>query len=152
MRLLKNLGVRTVTLAVALAMAPAAVPSSVPLVGVSLAQAGDHFGRHYRGHRYYRLGPRFHSGRYYRHHRHHNSGAAAIAGAIIGLGIGAAIASSPRYYEPAPRYYRVVPRYYRVGPVFRSPAWYDYCAARYRSFDPYTGTFQPYHGPRRICR
>lgn len=31
-------------------------------------------------------------------------------------------------------------------------AWYRYCAKKYRSFDPGSGTFQPYEGPRRMCR
>ncbi|WP_311134068.1 BA14K family protein [Pleomorphomonas sp. JP5] len=26
-----------------------------------------------------------------------------------------------------------------------------WCQGRYRSYDPRTNTFQPYHGPRRIC-
>ncbi|HDO52517.1 MAG TPA: BA14K family protein, partial [Rhizobiales bacterium] len=29
---------------------------------------------------------------------------------------------------------------------------YNYCSQRYRSFDPRSGTFQPYNGPRRLCR
>jgi len=33
-----------------------------------------------------------------------------------------------------------------------SPQWYAYCTSKYRSFDPATGTFQPYHGPRQLCR
>jgi hypothetical protein len=33
-----------------------------------------------------------------------------------------------------------------------SPGWYAYCTSKYRSFDPATGTFQPYHGPRQLCR
>jgi hypothetical protein len=38
----------------------------------------------------------------------------------------------------------------------RPPAWtrewYAYCASKYRSFDPPSGTFQPYYGPRQLCR
>jgi hypothetical protein len=30
--------------------------------------------------------------------------------------------------------------------------WYAYCTSKYRSFDPPSGTFQPYHGPRQLCR
>ena len=30
--------------------------------------------------------------------------------------------------------------------------WYAYCTSKYRSFDPASGTFQPYHGPRQLCR
>jgi hypothetical protein len=165
MRILNFLHNRVLALAVAMAIVPAAVPSAVPIVGVSQAQAHDH------GYRYYGGGGRYHDrgfyrpgvggpyyggryydrpyygGRYYRHHR--NNAGIGIGAAIIGLGLGAAIANSgPRYYEPRPRYYRQ-PVY---GYGFRSPEWYRYCAARYRSFDPRSGTFQPYHGPRQLCR
>jgi hypothetical protein len=27
----------------------------------------------------------------------------------------------------------------------------EWCAARYRSYDARTDTWQPYHGPRRYC-
>ncbi len=50
------------------------------------------------------------------------------------------------YVEPAP----VV--VYDARPVPWTEEWYDYCASRYRSFDPVSGTFQPYHGYRRLCR
>ena len=84
-------------------------------------------------------------------------GASAIGigvaiGGIVGLGVGAAIASAnqPRYIEPAPRRY-VQPQYsYAPQPWTRE--WYQYCSQRYRSFDPGSGTFQPYNGPRRMCR
>ena len=48
---------------------------------------------------------------------------------------------------PARRY---VARYGRPAPYTRG--WYAYCARKYRSFDPASGTFQPYHGPRKLCR
>lgn len=35
--------------------------------------------------------------------------------------------------------------------VHRSAAHVDWCAARYRSYDVRTDTYQPYHGPRRYC-
>lgn len=38
------------------------------------------------------------------------------------------------------------------GPEPWSDEWYDYCARKYRSFDPSDGTYQPYGGPRRLCR
>jgi len=50
------------------------------------------------------------------------------------------------YVEPAP----VI--VYDDRPYPWTPEWYDYCASRYRSFDPASGTFQPYHGRRRLCR
>ncbi len=171
MRIARMLGGKVLAVAIALTMLPAAIPANVPLVGATAAKADPYWGggrRYYRGGgpgyygggpRYYRGGgpgyyggPRYYGGgpRYYRHR--HNNGGAAIAGAILGLGVGAAIASAnqPRYV--APRY--AAPRYaapaYGVRPWTRE--WYRYCAARYRSFDPGSGTFQPYNGPRQMCR
>lgn len=40
-------------------------------------------------------------------------------------------------------------------PIRPSPgtaAWYDYCSAKYRSFDRSTGMFTNYHGQKRLCR
>jgi hypothetical protein len=48
-------------------------------------------------------------------YRHHNNAGAAIIGGLIGLGVGAAIASGgyaappPAYYAPAPGYYAPPP-------------------------------------------
>jgi Ni/Co efflux regulator RcnB len=89
---------------------------------------------------------------------------AAIGGALglaTGVIIGGALASQPRYEER--RY--VEPDYYpepepRV--IYRRPvvvesyepwtrAWYDYCAQRYRSFNPSTGTFVGYDGREHFC-
>ena len=145
MQVLNFLHSRVLAIAVAMAVVPAAIPSTVPIVGISKAEARDHGARHYRHGGYYR-GDRFYRGgrhHRYRHYRqrHHNSGV-GIGAAIIGLGIGAAIANSgPRYYQAPAR-----------GHVLRSREWYRSCAARYRSFDPRSGTYQPYNGPRRVCR
>ncbi|HEX2020288.1 MAG TPA: BA14K family protein [Aurantimonas sp.] len=159
MKFLRPFAFKTLALAVALSFAPAttSLPLS-PLVGVSAVKADPYWGgrRHYRGGRHFRGDRRYYRGRgHYRggHYRRHrgNAGAAAVIGGIVGLGIGAAIASQPRYVEPAPRYYRAAPRY--VGsPRPWTGEWYRYCAARYRSFDARSGTFQPYHGPRQLCR
>ncbi|KQQ80584.1 BA14K family protein [Aureimonas sp. Leaf324] len=171
MRIPKWLAGRTLAVALALTMVPAALPSTTPLVGVSSAKAdpyyryGPHYGpggfrgagwggqRYYGGRGYYG-GPRYYGGRGYgyghRGYRRHGGGGAAVAGAIVGLGVGAAIASAaqPRYVERAPRYYAAPA--YRAEPWTRE--WYRYCAQRYRSFDPRSGTFQPYNGPRQLCR
>ena len=105
-----------------------------------------------------------------RHHRNHGGTAAAI---VLGLGAAAIIAGShrrshsygygyaPRYYAPPRRsyYYSAPPRpyygptsYSSYAPAPWTPAWYSYCSHKYRSFDPRSGTFQPYNGPRRLCR
>ena len=97
---------------------------------------------------------------------------AIIAGIALGAIIAAAAASHHRYdrgprayyYAPPPpprRYYAPPPRVHYAPPPARrysyapapwTPEWYSYCAQRYRSFDPRSGTFQPYNGPRRLCR
>jgi hypothetical protein len=61
-------------------------------------------------------------------------------------------------YRPYPRYYRpyryvqpypVVPRrYYRRS----GNAHVNWCYNRYRSYRAWDNTFQPYNGPRRLCR
>lgn len=90
------------------------------------------YGGH-RGYRYHRDGYRRHRDGYW------YPLAAFGAGALIG----GAIASQPRYVEPAPR------------PVYRSsglnPRHYEWCSGRYRSYDSYSNTFQPYNGPRQTC-
>lgn len=81
------------------------------------------------------------------------NGSAAAAG-IIGFAAGAmvgAAASQPQYYYQAPQpYYGPQPVYYVPEPW--SPAWYSYCSAKYRSFDPASGTFLGYDGRRHFCR
>ena len=42
--------------------------------------------------------------------------------------------------------------YVGAGPEPWSDAWYDYCAARYRSFNPETGMFLAYSGEYKPCR
>jgi hypothetical protein len=62
----------------------------------------------------------------------------------------------PVAYEPPPVTYRppsVADRGHRTGRCApRTRAWYDYCAARFRSFDPNRGTFTAYSGQERPCR
>ncbi|ORE98321.1 BA14K family protein [Aurantimonas sp. 22II-16-19i] len=135
-----RLSLTAVVLVAALAAAPVTLPAGMPILGVTPAEAGH---RHHR-----------------RWHRHHHDGigigAAAVIGGILGLGLGIAIAEPRYYHDPyyhGPRpLYRVSPRAYRHGPRPWSRAWYRYCHARYRSFDARSGTFQPYHGPRQMCR
>ncbi len=70
---------------------------------------------------------------------------ALTAGSVLAFDLDAALAAA----EP-PRGVSVVRRSGRPAP-FTGP-WYRYCSQRYRSFDPRSGTFQPYHGPRQFCR
>jgi hypothetical protein len=98
----------------------------------------DGYYRGYRGYHGYRGYRGYHDG-YYGHYDDYWYPLAAFgAGAIIG----GAIASQPRYYvRPAP--------VYRTGGL--NPRHYEWCAARYRSYDAYSNSFQPYNGPRRTC-
>lgn len=102
----------------------------------------------------------------YREHRRHRDRDALIGGALglaTGVIIGGALASQPRYAEPRyvepgyvePEYYpeperRVI---YRQAPSFEpwTQSWYDYCARRYRSFNPQSGTFVGYDGREHFC-
>ncbi len=62
------------------------------------------------------------------------------------------------YYPAAPyveEYVYVAPApvvVYDERPAPWTDEWYDYCSWKYRSFDPASGTFQPYRGGRRLCR
>lgn len=83
----------------------------------------------------------------------HGHGHAWGAG-LVGLGIGAIIGSAlaPREVyvvppPPPPAYYGPV----SYGPPPWTPEWYDYCDARYRSFNPDTGYFMGYDGYPHFC-
>jgi len=87
----------------------------------------------------------------YRHGWRGHGGAAVglgIAGALIG---GAIIGATQQPYG----YYGYGPGYY--GPVYVAPAPYvggdavSYCAQRFRSYDPYSGTYVGYDGYRHPC-
>ena len=97
-------------------------------------------------------------------HRHHGGGdafAAGVAGFAAGVLLGAL--SQPRYpryyyYDQSPAYYAPPPVVYQPAPVYYaapepwSPEWYDYCNARYQSFNPRTGYFLGYDGQYHFCR
>jgi len=82
----------------------------------------------------------YHGG-YYGHRYHHGGTSTALAAGIIGLGVGAAIASDRGYYgrgygyyDYAPAYYAPPPPppgYYYGGPVCRSDWRWDGYARRY---------------------
>ncbi|WP_305953007.1 BA14K family protein [Beijerinckia mobilis] len=84
--------------------------------------------------------------RYYRNRGYYNNNAAgaAIAGGILGLAAGAAIAGSAANAAPPPGYYG--------APPAPDPNWIAYCARKYRSFDPSSGTYLSYDGNRYLCQ
>ena len=76
-----------------------------------------------------------------------NWGAAVAGGAILGLALGAVIASQP---PPPPRYYAPPPPqpYYPAQPVYAQPVYptlnqahVDWCAATYPNYQPATDTY-----------
>ena len=82
---------------------------------------------------------------------------AGAAGFAVGTLFGNATAR-PRYvapraiYVPPPRpvYVAPAPVYYELVPW--TPEWYSYCASKYRSFDPRSGTYMGYDGYRHMCQ
>ena len=114
-------------------------------------------------------------------HRNHAGDAAAAgiiglaAGAVLGSVLTAPQAPPPAYYAPPPREYYAPPPvryappppprvYYAPPPpppVYYTPArsfapwtpeWSAYCARKYRSFDPRSGTYITYRGEERFCQ
>lgn len=78
---------------------------------------------------------------YYHRHYGHGGGDALAAGAVglaAGALIGAAIANQAQAAPPPP-------------PGTVDPTVAAYCARRYRSYDPATGTFMATNGMRYVC-
>jgi hypothetical protein len=84
-----------------------------------------YYGRPYYGRGYY--GPRY---GYYRHYNHGNALAAGALGLATGAIIGGAIAQS------------------QAAPAYQGNA---YCAQRFKSYDPASGTYLGYDGVRHPC-
>jgi hypothetical protein len=68
---------------------------------------------------------------------HHGGGGAAIAGLAAGAILGGILASQQPYY-------------YRRGYPYGDDA-VQYCLSRFRSYDPYSGTYLGYDGYRHPC-
>ncbi|MGO4666881.1 BA14K family protein [Bosea sp. 2RAB26] len=98
--------------------------------------------------RYYGPGYGYRGG-YYRGGRGAAVGAGIAAGAIGALAAGALLAPGPVYAAPAPVYGGPV----YGGPVYASPDAdaVAYCARRFRSYDPETGTYIGAGGVVRAC-
>ncbi|WP_305988011.1 BA14K family protein [Roseibium sp. MMSF_3544] len=78
-------------------------------------------------------------------------GAGIAGGLAAGAIIGSAL-SQPRYVAPPPVYYPAPAPVVTYRPAPWTPAWYNYCHAKYRSFNPNTGYFLAYSGQYRFCR
>jgi hypothetical protein len=80
-----------------------------------------------------------------------------LGAGLLGFGIGAIVGSAltPREVYVVPPDDDYEPAYYGpvgYGPPPWSPEWYDYCYARYRSFNPRTGYFIGYDGAPHFCQ
>jgi hypothetical protein len=94
----------------------------------------QYYPRYYRGTGYY--------GRpyYYRRHRDYNGAVAAgVAGIAAGALVAGALANSQAQAAPPP------------PPATVNPQLAAYCARKYRSFDPVTGTYLAVTGERIVC-
>lgn len=81
-------------------------------------------------------------------HHHSDDFAGGILGGIIGGAIGSIFAPAPEpqvVIVPAPP-----PEAPEIIPF--TPPWYQYCALKYRSFDPQLGTYTGYDGLPHACR
>ncbi|PVB61747.1 BA14K family protein [Labrenzia sp. 011] len=93
-----------------------------------------------------------------KHGNNDNLGAAVAAG-VIGLAAGAVLLGATRQPAASPppvNYYPQAPYPGRVqgaaGYQPWSPAWYQHCSSKYRSFNPSTGTYTTYGGEQRFCQ
>ena len=88
--------------------------------GIALAPGLAH-AEFYRG----GYGRGFYGGGYGGGYRGYGGGGGLALGAILGLGVGAAIvgANQPRYYAPPPVYYAPPPAYYAPPPRYYAPAY-----------------------------
>ncbi|MCZ7860837.1 BA14K family protein [Agrobacterium salinitolerans] len=79
----------------------------------------------------------------------HDDYAAGILGFFGGMAVGSALDNGgriPVIRQPPDRF---EPRPVALRPW--SPAWYRWCDARYRSFDPRSGTYISFDGRKRFC-
>ncbi|GAU84615.1 BA14K family protein [Bosea sp. BIWAKO-01] len=153
--MIKTLAIATALLGGVVLTAPAsAAPLSATTGSVAaVAETGRDLVQTVQYRRYY--GPRYgYRGGYYRGGRGAAVGAGIAAGAIGALAAGALLAPGPVYAAPAPIYGGPVygePVY--GGPVYAAPASdaVAYCARRFRSYDPETGTYIGAGGVVRAC-
>ena len=91
----------------------AALLSAIPVVaGLAMAPSAAHADWYRGGYGGYRGGYGYRGGGF--------AGPAIVGGAILGLGLGAAL-SAPRYYAPPPVYYAPPPVVYAPPPVYYAP-------------------------------
>ena len=77
-----------------------------------------------------------------------------LLGLTAGI-VGTALIASAVHHHKKKKWkkrYRARQKVYRYRPQPWTPEWYDYCSAKYRSFDPETGYYRTYSGRYRFCR
>ncbi|MCI5074337.1 BA14K family protein [Oricola sp.] len=145
-----------------LAVGAIAASAMSPITAAPAAADGWHRGAppcgYYKGKR--RCGPQY--GRPY-HHHNDNDG---VAAAIIGLAGVAIIAGALSQANQPPTYeYYEAPNAYPPAPAASGPqvityesslqpwtaGWYQWCDARYQTFNPQTGTYHGYDGLDHFC-
>ncbi len=97
----------------------------------------DHGGHHERNHRHDRHGFHGDRGHHWRGDHRDNNGSALAAGAL-GFVLGTAIADSHAHQTYAREH-------------MHERAWLNRCEARYKSFDPRSGTYLAFDGKRHYC-
>jgi hypothetical protein len=135
MRKFMNVLVGATMLATAL---PASADSfqSRPLPDIQRAYPNEGYAQYYER-RVYRHPRAYHRRHYYRHDNG-SAVAAGVAGIAAGALIAGAIASQAQPAAPPP-------------PGTVDPTVAAYCARKYRSYDPATGTFLATNGMRYVC-
>jgi hypothetical protein len=107
-----------------------AAMAAITLGGAVCATAAPAEAQHYRG---------GYSGGYYGGYRHHHdNGGAAVAAGVLGLALGAAIASDHGYRHS----------YYDRGYYYGGPVYYDYGPSYYRTCVTTRWVWDPYIGRR----
>jgi hypothetical protein len=116
--------------------------------GESFAQGKIYYGR--RGGYYGGRGYGYRGGYYRRGYGGGGVAAGVVGGLALGALAGAAIANS----QPAPGYHGAYGGPGQpVGNVYGAdPNWVNYCASKYRSFDPRSGTYLASDGYRYPCQ
>jgi hypothetical protein len=104
-----------------------------PGYGRSGWRGGGYYGRPYYGRPYY--GPRY---GYYGRPYYRDNGAAAAAG-IVGLATGAIVGGALAQQRAT------------AAPVYPAGSAVAYCAQRFKSYNPATGTYLGYDGRRHAC-
>lgn len=144
----------------------AALTGALLLPTVATAEAGprngwqDNRGGHNKNYGSHRKHKHHKAQRPNRNHKGNGNVGAAVAAGVIGLAAGAILlgaTSRPSHAAPPPaNYYPQAPYPGRVSGTVGyqpwSPAWYQYCSSKFRSFNSSTGTYTTYGGEQRFCQ